>query len=110
MVRFIRAQGVKPQYSEEVTAMAKPGTTQVAGVEGDTDDLFRDAVGLVVQFDRASASLLQRRLKVGYARAARIIDELESAGVVSPADGSKPREVLIKSLDDIFGNKESDDK
>ena len=108
LVGFIREQGVKPQYTEEVTNMAKPGTTQVPGVEGDTDEFFRNAVELVVQFDRASASLIQRRLKVGYARAARILDELEAAGVVSPADGSKPRDVLIKSAEEIFGQAEEE--
>jgi DNA segregation ATPase FtsK/SpoIIIE, S-DNA-T family len=59
---------------------------------------------VIVQYDRASASLLQRRLSIGYARAARLIDQLESAGVVSPAEGSAPREVLIKSADEILGD------
>ncbi|WKZ25891.1 MAG: DNA translocase FtsK [bacterium] len=62
------------------------------------DDLLEDAVNVCIQYDRASASLLQRRLSIGYARAARIIDQLESAGVLGMSDGSsKPREVLIKS-------------
>jgi S-DNA-T family DNA segregation ATPase FtsK/SpoIIIE len=102
LVSFLRNQGVQPQYTEEVTSMPKPGTTQVAGIDGDFDELFRDAVEVVVQYDRASASLLQRRLSVGYARAARIIDQLEAAGVVSPADGSKPRDVLIQNAQDIL--------
>jgi S-DNA-T family DNA segregation ATPase FtsK/SpoIIIE len=83
--------------------MAKPGTTTVAGVEGEADDLFRSAVEVVCQYDRASASLLQRRLSIGYARAARILDQLEAAGVVSPADGSKPRDVLVQNPDDVMG-------
>ena len=103
MVDYIKNQGVPPQYTEEVVQMPKPGTTTVPGVEGDTDELFKDAVSIVVQYDRASASLLQRRLSIGYARAARILDQLEGAGVVSPADGSKPREVLIQNADDILG-------
>lgn len=104
LVSYLKNQGVAPQYTEEVVDMPKPGAQTVPGVEGETDDLFRDAVELVCQFDRASASLLQRRLKIGYARAARVLDQLESAGVVSPADGSKPREVLIQSPEDIFGS------
>lgn len=103
LVGFIRNQGVRPQYTEEVTSMPKPGTGgEVPGVEGDTDELFKEAVELVCQFDRASASLLQRRLSVGYARAARIIDQLEAAGVISAPDGSKPREVLIQNPEDVF--------
>lgn len=58
------------------------------------DDLFDEAVKIVQQYDRASSSLLQRRLMIGYARAARIIDELESAGIVGPGYGSTPREVI----------------
>lgn len=104
LVGFIKNQGIPPQYTEEVTTMAKNGAAAVPGVEGDTDDKFKEAVELVCQFDKASASLIQRRLSVGYARAARILDQLESAGVVSPADGSKPREVLIKGPEDIFGS------
>lgn len=104
LVAFVKDQGVTPQYTDEVVSMPKPGTTTVAGVEGDFDEHFRQAVEAVCQYDRASASLLQRRLSVGYARAARIIDQLEAAGVVGPAEGSKPREVLIHNPEEIFGN------
>jgi S-DNA-T family DNA segregation ATPase FtsK/SpoIIIE len=61
----------------------------------DWDEYFRKAAEIVITNDSGSTSLLQRRLKIGYGRAARIIDQLHSAGVVGPADGSKPREVLI---------------
>jgi S-DNA-T family DNA segregation ATPase FtsK/SpoIIIE len=103
LVAYLRNQGIEPQYTQEVLAMPKPGSSQVPGVEGDTDDLFKEAVELVCQFDKASASLLQRRLSIGYARAARILDQLEAAGVVSTADGSKPREVIIQSAQDVLG-------
>lgn len=102
LVNFLKNQGVQPQYTEEVVAMPRPGTTTVPGVDGEMDDLFRQAVELVCQFDKASASLLQRRLSIGYARAARILDQLESAGVVGPPDGSKPREVLVQSSSEVF--------
>lgn len=105
LVEFVRNQGIAPQYTEEVTSMPKPGTSSVAGMAGEVDELFREAVEIVCQYDRASASLLQRRLSVGYARAARIIDQLESAGVVGPAEGSKPREVLVRSSDEFFASK-----
>jgi S-DNA-T family DNA segregation ATPase FtsK/SpoIIIE len=71
-----------------------------AGDEGDASDderdkLFREAAEVVIQHQQGSTSLLQRRLKVGYGRAARIIDQLHLAGVLGPPDGSKPRDVLV---------------
>jgi len=72
------------------------------GSDGERDDLFEEAVRTVCQYDRASASLLQRRLKVGYARAARIIDELEVSGIIGPGDGAKPRDVLVRNADEYF--------
>ncbi|RPI16256.1 MAG: DNA translocase FtsK [Ignavibacteriae bacterium] len=63
----------------------------------DRDELFEDAARLIVRYQQGSVSLLQRRLKVGYARAARIVDELEAAGVVGPFDGGKAREVLVET-------------
>jgi len=104
LVSFLKNQGVTPQYTEEVTTMTKPGVTIVPGIEGEMDEFFKEAVNIVCQYDRASASLLQRRLSIGYARAARIIDQLEAAGVVSQAEGSKPREVLIRSSEEFFAN------
>jgi DNA segregation ATPase FtsK/SpoIIIE, S-DNA-T family len=70
------------------------------GQEGDRDKLFREAAEVVVQHQQGSTSLLQRRLKVGYGRAARIIDQLQAAGILGPPDGSRPRDVLA-GLDDI---------
>jgi S-DNA-T family DNA segregation ATPase FtsK/SpoIIIE len=102
VVSFLKNQGLSPQYTEEVTAMPKPGTATVSGVDEDLDDLFADAVRVVCQYDRASASLLQRRLSIGYARAARLIDQLEAAQVVGPPDGSKPRDVLIQDAESFL--------
>ena len=78
---------------EQVLAEPEVGT----GGLGD-DPLFQDAARLVVAAGQASASLLQRRLKVGYARAARLVDMLEGAGVVAPQEGSKPREILVDEV------------
>lgn len=64
---------------------------------GERDELFEEAARLIVRTQQGSVSLLQRRLKVGYARAARIVDELEDAGIVGPYDGSKAREVLVET-------------
>ena len=62
------------------------------------DDLYEDARAFVEQAGRASTSYLQRKLKIGYSRAARLMDVLEARGVIGPADGSKPREVLTKNV------------
>jgi S-DNA-T family DNA segregation ATPase FtsK/SpoIIIE len=107
LVSFLKNQGIEPQYTEEVTEMPKPGTTTIAGVDEEVDDLFEDAVRIVLKYDRASASLLQRRLSVGYARAARILDQLEGARVVGPADGSKPRDVLVQNVEEVLASTET---
>lgn len=103
LVSFIKNQGVPVQYTDEVTTMTKSGKPAIPGVQGETDNLFEEAVKVVCQYERASASLLQRRLSIGYARAARVIDQLEAAGVIAPSDGtSKPREVLIKNAEEFL--------
>jgi S-DNA-T family DNA segregation ATPase FtsK/SpoIIIE len=81
------------------------GDGEGAADAGDRDKLFREAAEVVVQNQQGSTSLLQRRLKVGYGRAARIIDQLHAAGILGPPDGSKPRDVLVslESLDQICG-------
>jgi S-DNA-T family DNA segregation ATPase FtsK/SpoIIIE len=108
LTSFIKNQGIPTQYTDEVTTMVKAGTVTIAGVSGEIDDLFKEAVKVVCQYDKASSSLLQRRLSIGYARAARIMDQLEASGVVSPSDGSsKSREVLIQNAEEFlssFGN------
>jgi S-DNA-T family DNA segregation ATPase FtsK/SpoIIIE len=86
---------------------AEEAASEEAGevAPGDRDRFFREAAEIVIQHNQGSTSLLQRRLKVGYGRAARIIDQLHSAGVLGPPDGSKPRDVLvgIADLDRICG-------
>lgn len=91
-----------PQYNEEVANYAPKGLTGGVGGDGEVDDdLYDEARQTVVQAGKASASLLQRRLRVGYARAARLLDLLEDQGVIGPASGSKPRDVLV-GLDSEF--------
>ncbi|MBI3397395.1 DNA translocase FtsK [Candidatus Woesebacteria bacterium] len=104
LVSFMKNQGVSPQYTEEVTTTTKSGRPAVPGMTGEIDDLFEDAIRVVCQYERASASLLQRRLSIGYARAARIIDQLEAIGVVGGAEGSKPREVIVKNPDEFLAS------
>jgi DNA segregation ATPase FtsK/SpoIIIE, S-DNA-T family len=81
-------------------------STGEAGLEpGDRDPLFRQAAEVCIQNQLGSTSLLQRRMSIGYGRAARIIDQLEVAGILGPANGSKPRDVLVglEELDEICG-------
>ena len=86
-----------PDYRDDITEKNPGINTQnnpaMAGV--DEDELYKDAYECIVQNQKASASLLQRRLKVGYARAARLLDLLEENGVVGPVNGAKPREIYI---------------
>lgn len=81
---------------EFIAAMPNPNKFLKETVESFTDPLIEEAKKTVQEYDRASASLLQRKLSIGYARAARLIDTLEEEGVVGPGEGSEPREVLIK--------------
>lgn len=94
---FIRKQTL-PDYSEDFNAAAD--SDHGGGGEDFEDDLFEEARELVISTQKASASYLQRRLRVGYARAARLLDMLEEDGVIGPGEGAKPREVLIVSESD----------
>lgn len=101
LIDFLKKTGEQPRYINEVTTKYKP-LMPTEGDETEKDDLFDEAVRVVCRYDRASASLLQRRLAIGYARAARILDQLQKAGLVSPPEGSKPREVLVRSPEEYF--------
>lgn len=108
LIEFLRRTGVAPQYTAEVTSMPVRGGNGIAGSGyAERDDLFAEAVRIVCGSDKASASLLQRRLSVGYARAARMLDQLEAAGVVGRADGSKPRDVLINNPEEFLAQSAS---
>ncbi len=87
----------EPMYEElVVSATPRSGTLNMfGGPTDDRDPLFEEAKRVILEAGKASASLLQRRLKLGYARAARILDELEEAGVIGAGDGAKPRELLV---------------
>ncbi len=88
----------KPYYLPSVVEKKKTG---YGGSDDARDDLFEEAAELVVRHQQGSVSLIQRRLKVGYSRAARIIDELEAAGIVGPFDGSKARQVLVETESEL---------
>jgi len=100
LIAFLKRSGIEPEYTEEVTQMPIGKIVGLAG--GQKDELFEEAVRTICQYDRASASLLQRRLRIGYARAARLLDELEMAGIIGPGEGSKPRDVLVKDAEEYL--------
>jgi DNA segregation ATPase FtsK/SpoIIIE, S-DNA-T family len=105
VVEFWRAQA-QAQYEQKFLEAPKDEREGVAGSadaggsgddpEGEHDELYHDAVRLVIEFGKASTSLLQRRLRIGYGRAAHLIDLMQNDGIVGAADGPKPREVLKK--------------
>lgn len=101
LVDFLKAKGLPVEYTDEVTAMPLVWRKGSKNEEG-KDNLFEDALRVVCQHDRASASLLQRRLSVGYARAARIIDQLEAEGIIGPGEGAKPRDVLVRNAEEYL--------
>jgi S-DNA-T family DNA segregation ATPase FtsK/SpoIIIE len=98
VVDFLKKQG-KPVYDKSIMAM-KPGDDKAATDEDEViDDRYDDAVALVAETKQASISMVQRRLRIGYNRAARIIEKMEQEGIVGPSDGtSKPREVFINKI------------
>jgi S-DNA-T family DNA segregation ATPase FtsK/SpoIIIE len=104
---FIRMQR-PPQYDDEVVSQpvqlnGKGGIVADHGGQDADDDMYRDAVHAVIESRKASTSLLQRRLRIGYGRAARLIETMEDQGIISHADGNRPREVMVSSMDEVFG-------
>lgn len=105
VVKFIKTQGEEKQYDEEVmkeierqAVIEKKSSSSASSDDGSSDggdEMIPKAIEVVVEAQMASTTLLQRKLKLGYARAARIIDELEQRQIVGPFEGSKPRKVLI---------------
>ena len=97
LVKFVKEQG-SPSYDENIMRTLQSKTKHVWDEAGEKDELYDKALELVLLTGQASASYLQRKLKLGYARAARIIDQMEQEGVVGPSEGSKPREFLVDPL------------
>lgn len=103
VVEHLRAQG-PPEFT--ATAMTVDSAASSASEGGAEDELFEQAVRLLVNTGHASTSMLQRKFKIGYTRAARLVDIMEEQGIVGPLDGAKSREILINrsDLDILFGN------
>ncbi len=95
IVEFVKSDS-SAHYNEDIIEHIENGVEDhSASDDSDADDLLPQAIGIVVELGQASASLLQRKLKVGYSRAGRLIDQLEERGIIGPHEGSKPRKVLI---------------
>ena len=106
LVDYLKAKQPEIQYTDEVTSVPltlKKGNIPYVGSDG-RDALFLEAIRIVCQYDRASASLLQRKLSIGYSRAARVLDQLEEAQVVGRAEGSKPRDVLVRNAEEMINS------
>ena len=104
VVEFIKAQGA-PVYDEQILKEQQKNSL----ANGDKDELYDEAVRVIMESNQASVSILQRRMRLGYTRAARIIDTMEMEGLVGPFEGSKPRRILVDRdawLRDLTGGKE----
>src|SRR5262249_4100822 len=99
IVEHIRAQAA-PAYDESIQISADEAEDK-AGNLGERDELYEDALRIICQMGRASTSVLQRRLRIGYGRAAAILDMMEQEGFVGPSDGSKPRLVKPEAFEFI---------
>jgi S-DNA-T family DNA segregation ATPase FtsK/SpoIIIE len=100
VVQFIAGQdGYAHPYMLPSVRFSKKGQSREDSIA--SDDLLHEAARLIVRHQQGSVSLLQRRLKIGYSRAARIVDQLEVAGIVGQYDGSKAREVLVETEEDL---------
>jgi S-DNA-T family DNA segregation ATPase FtsK/SpoIIIE len=97
VVEFLKKQG-KPIYNQRILE-APEERIEADEIDGDVDELFDDAVRIVIEMGKASTSALQRRLRIGYGRAASLLDAMERDGIIGPPDGSKPRAVLINRED-----------
>ena len=99
VMKFIKAQG-RPTYRPEVLE-AKKEIEAAAAADVEYDEMYDQAVAIVTETRQASISMVQRRLRVGYNRAARMIEQMERDGVVGPADGARPREVYAQKIEDL---------
>ncbi len=103
VVEFIKQSDEDIDYSEDILNHINNEVTTEAVITNEGDELLEEAIKIVVEYQQASTSFIQRKLRVGFNRASRIMDELEERGVISEKDGSKPRQVLIEK-EDIYDN------
>ena len=117
VVNYIKAQGIQTEFSEEVTTQELKGTKKQeagngsSGGNSDEDELFEDAVRLVMATQQASSSMLQRKFRIGYTRAARLVDTMEELGIVGAQDGAKARPLIMSptAIEEKFFSKNNSD-
>ncbi len=103
IIEFVKKQTEEPEYAADVLShIEHSDASDVSSVSDDSDDLLNDCIEFVVHAGQASVSMLQRRFRIGYNRAARIMDMMEERGIVGPQDGSRPRTVLMTE-DELYG-------
>jgi len=95
ITEFLRAQGA-PEYRMEILDTKPPSEDSGEGFGDEQDEMYDEAVQIVMETNQASISMIQRRLRIGYNRAARMVEQMEREGIVMPADGAKPREVRLR--------------
>ncbi|NCB41736.1 MAG: DNA translocase FtsK [Clostridia bacterium] len=95
VIEFVKANAVQANYSADVITAIDHAGSGSTRIDEDTDELLTDAIETVVRAEQASVSMLQRRFRIGYNRAARLVDIMEERGIIGPADGSRPRKVMM---------------
>jgi DNA segregation ATPase FtsK/SpoIIIE, S-DNA-T family len=107
LVEFLKSKNYPVEYTEEVTSqplVIKKGGSAVG--DGRDGGELEEAIRIVCQFNTASASFLQRKMSIGYAKAARILDQLEEMGIIGPGEGSKPRDVLVRNAEEFLASQQ----
>jgi S-DNA-T family DNA segregation ATPase FtsK/SpoIIIE len=109
IVSFLENNGPVPEYQESILNQKNGQNGEIEeSVNEEEDELFEDAVDTIINNNQASISILQRKLRIGYTRAARLIDIMENKGMVGPYDGRNPRKILL-SKDDYLSRKNKTD-
>jgi DNA segregation ATPase FtsK/SpoIIIE, S-DNA-T family len=106
LVDFLKAKNYPVEYTEEVTSQPLVIRKGGAGGAESKDGELEEAIRVVCQFNTASASFLQRKMSIGYAKAARILDQLEEMGIVGAGEGSKPRDVLVRNAEEFLATQQ----
>jgi predicted transcriptional regulator len=105
VIKFVKKEGGNPDYDEELKNAIENADKRSS--KEPQDELTEDAIAFIFKSKQASVSMLQRRFRIGYNRAARIIDEIEEKGIIGPSDGSRPRQLLITEEEYYGGYDES---
>ena len=105
VIRFVKKEGGNPEYDEELKSAIENADKRTS--KEPQDELTEDAIAFIFKSKQASVSMLQRRFRIGYNRAARIIDEIEEKGIIGPSDGSRPRQLLITE-EEYYGGYEAE--